>query len=227
MHRSIHDSLFRNLFLLCSIFALLGCATTRFTRRATDVAASPSPAVTIAQQQSDAISRPTSKPYTGELSIFEDPKRDERLQPNRIMDILGIKEGSSVADIGAGSGWFTVRAAQRVGNGGIVYAVDINSDYLKYIDDRARREGFSNIRTILGKEDDPLLPAKSIDAVLLLKTYHEVAQPIRLLKRTREAMRAGALLGIIDRNGKGDDHGLDKDVVIKEAERAGFLLVNL
>jgi len=84
----------------------------------------------------------------------------------------------------------------------------------------------ANIRVILGKEDDPLLPAKTVDAVLLLKTYHEVAQPIRLLKRTREAMRTGALLGIIDRNGKGDDHGLDKEVVIKEAARAGFVLAN-
>ena len=229
MRRSTHNSLFRNLFLFCSIFALLGCATSQFTRRDSKVSTSPSPVTQVqsAQEQSDAINRPTSKPYTGELSIFEDPKRDENLQPNRIMDILGIKEGSTVADIGAGSGWFTVRAARRVGNGGVVYAIDINSDYLKYIEDRARRESFSNIRTILGKEDDPLLPPKSIDAVLLLKTYHEVAQPIRLLKRTREAMRAGALLGIIDRNGKGDDHGLDKDVVIKEAERAGFLLVNL
>jgi predicted methyltransferase len=228
MRRFIHSSLFRNLFLFCSIFALLGCATTQFTRRATNLAASPSPAAAVeyAQEQADEINRPTSKPYTGELSIFEDPKRDENLQPNRIMDILGIKEGSSFADIGAGSGWFTVRAARRVGNAGIVYAVEINSAYLKYIDDRARRESLPNIRTILGKEDDPLLPAKSIDAVLLLKTYHELAQPIRLLKRTQEAMRAGALLGIIDRNGKGDDHGIDKEVVIKESERAGFVLVN-
>ncbi|HEY2971908.1 MAG TPA: methyltransferase domain-containing protein [Pyrinomonadaceae bacterium] len=228
MRRFIHSSLFRNLFLFCSIFALLGCATTQFTRRATNLAASPSPAAAVeyAQEQADGINRPTSKPYTGELSIFEDPKRDENLQPNRIMDILGIKEDSSFADIGAGSGWFTVRAARRVGNAGIVYAVDINSAYLKYIDDRARRESLPNIRTILGKEDDPLLPAKSIDAVLLLKTYHELAQPIRLLKRTQEAMRAGALLGIIDRNGKGDDHGIDKEVVIKESERAGFVLVN-
>src|SRR5437016_1076578 len=217
-----HTFLFRNLFLVCSIFALLGCATSQFSRRATNVAASPTPATTVGtpQEQSDAISRPTSKPYTGELSIFEDPKRDERLQPNRIMDILGVKEGSNVADIGAGSGWFTVRAARRVGNGGIVYAVDINRDYLDYIENRSKREGLANIRAILGKEDDPLLPAKSVDAVLLLKTYHEVAQPIRLLKRVREAMRSGALLGIIDRNGKGDDHGLDKELVIKEVERA-------
>src|SRR5438105_1693872 len=228
MRRFTRNSLVRNLFLFCLIFALLGCATTRFTKRVGDAAASPSPTTTaeIPQEQSDAINRPTSKPYTGELSIFEDPKRDENLQPNRIMDILGIKEGSTVADIGAGSGWFTVRAARRVGNGGIVYAVDINRDYLDYIETRSKREGLANIRVILGKDDDPLLPAKSVDAVLLLKTYHEVAQPIRLLKRTRESMRTGALLGIIDRNGKGDDHGLDKEVVIKEAARAGFVLVN-
>src|SRR5712691_10436338 len=172
MRRFTHNSLLRNLFLFCSIFALLGCATSQFTRRDTNVSASPSPATQAesAQDQSDAINRPTSKPYTGELSIFEDPKRDEKLQPNRIMDILGIKEGSNVADIGAGSGWFTVRAAQRVGNGGTVYAVDINRDYLDYIDKRAKRENLANIRVVLGKDDDPLLPEKSVDAVLLLKT---------------------------------------------------------
>jgi len=227
MRRSLHNLLLRDLLFFVSVLAL-GCATSQFTRRNTNVSASPSPVTRVesAQEQSDTINRPTSKPYTGELSIFEDPKRDEKLQPDRIMDILGIKQGSNVADIGAGSGWFTVRAARRVGNGGIVYAVDINRDYLDYIENRSKRESLANIRVILGKEDDPLLPEKSIDAVLLLKTYHEVAQPIRLLKRTREAMRSGALLGIIDRNGKGDDHGLDKDVVIKEAGRAGFVLVN-
>jgi predicted methyltransferase len=227
MRRSIQDFLLRNLLFFVAALAL-GCATTQSTRRATNAAAAPSPVATFesAQEQSDAINRPTSKPYTGDLSIFDDPQRDQKLQVNRVMDILGIKEGSSVADIGAGSGWFTVRAARRVGNGGIVYAVDINRDYLDYIEKRAKRENLANIRVILGKEEDPLLPAKSLDAVLLLKTYHEVAQPVRLLKRTREAMRARALLGIIDRNGKGDDHGLDKEVVIKEAERAGFVLVN-
>jgi len=227
--RSIADFLLFNLFLFVSALVLPGCNTASQSRQVSitaQVSPSPTPILGNAQDQSDAINRPTSKPYTGELSIFEDPKRDEKLQPNRIMDILGVKEGSNVADIGAGSGWFTVRAARRVGNGGIVYAVDINRDYLDYIENRSKREGLANIRVILGKEDDPLLPAKGVDAVLLLKTYHEVAQPIRLLKRVREAMRAGALLGIIDRNGKGDDHGLDKELVIKEAERAGFVLVN-
>ena len=224
--RSAARDLFLRHLLLFLVLVLFGCATTRYTNRTTNLAASRSPAVATGQDQSDAINRPTSKPYTGELSIFEDPKRDERLQPNRIMDILGIKEGSTVADVGAGSGWFTVRAARRVGTGGAVYAVDINRDYLDYIDKRAKRESLINVHIVLGKEDDPLLAEKSVDAVLLLKTYHEIAQPIRLLKQTRKAMRAGALLGIIDRNGKGDDHGLDKEVVIEEARRAGFVLVN-
>src|SRR5690349_6477304 len=90
------DLLLCNL-LLFLVLALPGCATTHYPNRTTNLVASPSPPVATGQDQSDAINRPTSKPYTGELSIFEDPKRDERLQPNRIMDILGIKEGSSVA----------------------------------------------------------------------------------------------------------------------------------
>ena len=71
-------------------------------------------------------SRPTSTPYSGDLSIFEYPDRDKKLQIERVMDLLGIREGKSVADIGAGSGWFTVRAARRVGPKGVVYAEDIN-----------------------------------------------------------------------------------------------------
>jgi len=187
------------------------------------------PVSRAAQSQSttDArrVTRPTSKPYTGDLSIFEDPERAQRLQINRVMDLLKITEGSCVADIGAGSGWFTVRAARRVGEKGRVYAVEINRDYLKYIEERAADEKLANIHTVLGKEDDPMLPANSLDAVLILKTYHEIAQPILLLAHLREAMRAGALLGIIDKNGNGKDHGISQRVLIKEAEEAGFSLV--
>ena len=173
----------------------------------------------------DNINRPTSEPYRGDLSIFEDPKRDENLQINRVMDILGIKQGSNVADIGAGSGWFSVRAARRVGAKGIIYADEINQDYLNYIGDRAKKENLANIKTVLGKEDDPNLPEKSVDAVLILKTYHEIQQPIRLLKNLQKSLHPNARLGIIDRNGKGDDHGLDREVVVKEAAQAGFKLV--
>src|SRR5712675_3750469 len=104
-----------------------------------------------ATQQSEH--RKTSEPYTGDLSIFDSPGRDERLQINRVMDILGIAPGKTVADIGAGSGWFTVRAARRVGESGVVYAVDINPASTRYVSERARKEQLRNVKTILGKED--------------------------------------------------------------------------
>src|SRR6476620_4973624 len=84
--------------------------------------------------------RPTSTPYTGDLSIFDSPGREQKLQINRVMDILGIQPGKGVADIGAGSGWFTVLAARRVGASGTVYAVDINPEAIHHIDERARNE---------------------------------------------------------------------------------------
>jgi SAM-dependent methyltransferase len=168
--------------------------------------------------------RKTSEPYTGDLSIFDSPGRDERLQIDRVMDILGITSGKSVADIGAGSGWFTVRAAKRVGDAGIVYAVDINPDAIRYIDSRTQKENLRNIRTILGKPDNPLLPA-IVDAVLLLKTYHEVAQPVALLRNLRPSLRAGSKVGVIDRNGNGENHGVARAVVIREATEAGYQLL--
>jgi ubiquinone/menaquinone biosynthesis C-methylase UbiE len=168
--------------------------------------------------------RKTSEPYTGDLSIFESARREERLQINRVMDLLGIREGKSVADIGAGSGWFTVRAAKRVGQTGAVYAVDINPEAIHYIGERVAKEHVSNVKTILSKPDDPLLPKDSVDAALLLKTYHEVAQPVELLRTLRPALRRGAKVGIIDRNGNGEDHGVDSDVVIREAKQAGYQL---
>ena len=168
--------------------------------------------------------RKTSKPYTGDLSIFEEKGRDKKLQVERVMDILGIKKGTHVADIGAGSGWFTVRAATRVGNTGIVYAVDINPESITYITQRIQRDGIGNVHTILSTEDDPKLPQSSVDSVLLLKTYHEVAHPVLLLENLRRSLRDGAKIGIIDRNGKGDDHGVSRDVVIKEATQAGYRL---
>ena len=169
--------------------------------------------------------RKTSEPYTGDLSIFDSPGRDGRLQVNRVMDILGITPGKTVADIGAGSGWFTVRAARRVGEAGMVYAVDINPESIRYVGDRAHKEKLRNVKTILGKADDPLLPAGAVDVVLLLKTYHEVAEPVALLRNLRESLRAGARIGIIDRNGNGENHGVGRDVVLHEATQAGYRLL--
>lgn len=182
------------------------------------------PALITAQSAARSAERRTSTPYTGNLSIFDSPGRDERLQVNRVMDLLGIMPGRNVADIGAGSGWFTVRAARRLAGSGTVYAVDISPKAIKCVEQRAKREQLHNIKTILSKPNDPQLPADSVDAVLLLKTYHEIANPIALLSNLRLSLKPGAKIGIIDRNGNGENHGVSKDVVIREAAQAGYEL---
>ena len=207
--------------LLLSLFLLLILPSYRTVQTSgldAQSAVSPTPAA------ADNINRPTSDPYTGDLSIFEAPERAKNLQIERVMDILKISGPKTVADIGAGSGWFTVRAARRVGENGRVFAVEINQSYIDHITARAKQENLGNIVGILGTPNDPMLPKDSIDAVLILKTYHEIAEPVRLMKNLRSALHKDALVGIIDRNGNGADHGLNKETVIAEAKLAGFSL---
>jgi ubiquinone/menaquinone biosynthesis C-methylase UbiE len=165
---------------------------------------------------------PTSTPYAGDLSIFEGPGRDQRLQIDHVMDLLQLKPGSTIADIGAGGGWFSVRAARRVAPNGRVIAEDINSKAIAYIQQRAQREHLANIEPLLGTTDDPKLAPNSLDAALMLKVYHEIAHPQLVLANLRTALKLGARFGIIDRNGNGANHGLNEPTVRAEVERAGF-----
>ncbi len=168
--------------------------------------------------------RPTSTPYAGDLSIFETPGRDQRLQIDRVMDLLKITPGKSVADIGAGSGWFTVRAARRVGSAGTVYAEDINPQAIQHIEQRVQAEKLANVKTVHGTPDDTKLAPGSVDAVFLLKVYHEIARPVAVMQQLRAALKPGGSVGIIDRNGNGADHGLDRAVVVQEMSDAGYRL---
>jgi predicted methyltransferase len=169
-----------------------------------------------------APSHPTSTPYAGDLSIFEEPGREQRLQIDRVMDLLHIKPGSTVADIGAGGGWFSVRAARRVAPNGRVIAEEINPKAIASIQQRAKREHLINIETLLGTPDDPKLAPGSLDAALMLKVYHEIAHPPLVLASLRAALKPGARFGIIDRHGNGADHGLNEPIVRAEVEAAGF-----
>lgn len=185
--------------------------------------------VALAQSAASAPTheqRKTSTPYTGDLSIFDSPGREQRLQIDRVMDLLGIVPGKNVADIGAGSGWFTTLAAKRVTDSGKVLAVDINPEAADYIKKRATKEGLHNVQTIVSKPDDPQLPPSSADAVLILKTYHEFENPVALMRNLKPALKPGAKVGIIDRNGNGEDHGVNKDVVVREMSEAGYKLLN-
>jgi ubiquinone/menaquinone biosynthesis C-methylase UbiE len=165
---------------------------------------------------------PTSTPYAGDFRTFEKPGRDQRLQIDHVMDLLQLKPGSTIADIGAGGGWFSVRAARRVAPDGRVIAEDINPKAVAYIQERAHREDLANIEPLVGTPDDPKLEPNSLDAALMLKVYHEIARPQLVLANLRAALKPGARFGIIDRNGNGADHGLNEPIVRAEVERAGF-----
>jgi len=135
------------------------------------------------------------------LSCLEDRDRDKKLQVERVMDILEIKEGPRVADIGAGSGWFTVRAAKRVGNSELSTpstSIQIRSPISISV---SAATAFTTFRGILSVEDDPKLPKNRVDSVLLLKSYHEVApsrastgEPARLI--TDRLQRSALLIAM-------------------------------
>jgi len=105
-----------------------------------------------------------------------------------------------------------------------VLAEDINPLAIEHIGKRARTEDLTNIRTVLGRPDDPMLPPESVDAVLLLKVYHEIAHPVDFMKKLRPALHPGGRIGIIDKNGNDSNHGVNHAIVEKEMGEAGFRL---
>lgn len=165
-----------------------------------------------------------------DLGELEGPDRDEWQSPDRIMDALGVGEGVVVADLGAGSGWFTIRLAGRVGPNGLVYAEDIQSQMIDSIDRRVKRLGLTNVRTVLGRPNDPRLPPASVDAVLIVDSYHEMAQPVALLKNVARSLKPNGRIGIVNFTKDGGGPGpavedrVDPERVIADARAAGLAL---
>ena len=166
-----------------------------------------------------------------DLGLLEGPDRSLWQKPDEIMDALNIADGSTVADVGAGAGWFTVRLARRVGPNGRVYAEDIQQPMLDAIDYRVRREGLGNVETRLGQPEDPRLPA-GLDAVLIVDVYAEVVDPVSLLTDVAAALKPQGRLGIVDwtKEGGGPGPPMEQRVeaaqVISEAEAAGLTLLS-
>jgi SAM-dependent methyltransferase len=168
-------------------------------------------------------------PY--DLGLLEGPDRDLWQLPDQIMDALGIAEGSLVADIGAGGGWFTIRLARRVGASGLVYAEDIQPQMLEATMRRVAREGLGNVRRVLGTAEDPRLPAGALDAVLIVDTYHELDDPDSMLRNIAKALKPQGRVGVVDfkLDGLGPGPALedrvDPEQVVRDAEAAGLRLV--
>ncbi len=166
-----------------------------------------------------------------DLGLLEGPDRDAWQRPGRIMDALGIADGSVVADLGAGGGWFTIRLARRVGPNGLVYAEDVQRAMIESIERRVQREGLRNVRTVLGRDDDPRLTGETLDAALMVDAYHEVQDRVTFLRNVRKALKPRGRLGIVDfrKDGLGPGPPLDDRIepaaVIADAEAAGLRLL--
>ena len=164
------------------------------------------------------------------LGMLEGPDREAWQQPEQIMDALGIGDGSVVADLGAGGGWFTVRLAKRVGPNGLVYAEDIQPQMIEAIQRRVQREGLRNVETVLGSADHPSLPRERLDAALMVETLYEVEDRQSLLSNVLAALKPGGRLGIVEYKTDGGGPGPSADQriaaaeVIRAAEAAGFRL---
>jgi ubiquinone/menaquinone biosynthesis C-methylase UbiE len=162
--------------------------------------------------------------------IFDDPKRDAWQKPRELVAALGLAPGQTVADLGAGSGYFSRYLAERVGPGGTVLAVDIEPTLVTHLRERAVREGNANVVPILASPDNPRLPNAGVDLILIVDTFHHFDHRTQYLPQLRRALRAGGRIGIVDwksgelPEGPPPDHKLARERVIEEMRAAGFAL---
>jgi ubiquinone/menaquinone biosynthesis C-methylase UbiE len=150
--------------------------------------------------------------------------RDRLKEAEQVMDAADVRAGMTVADIGAGDGYYTVRLAMRVGASGRVLAQDIMPEAIERLADRVARERLDNVSLKLGAEDDPRLPADSFDRVFMVHMYHEIAEPYAFLWRLRESLRAGGEVVVVDANRPVSQHGMPVRQLLCEFEVLGYKL---
>lgn len=162
---------------------------------------------------------------------WDDPKRDEWQKPGLIWQMLGLEAGSSVADLGAGTGYLTRLFSLLAEEEGKVYAVDVEPKMLEYI--RNRQDiPFDNVETILADPGDPKLPPASVDAVVILNTWHHLPDRTRYLRKLAPALRRGARVAVVDWRagelpmGPPPEMKLSRDEVVAEFEKAGWELTS-
>ena len=157
-------------------------------------------------------------------------ERTQEEEPDVALDAIKLVVGSTVADVGAGSGYMTVRMAKRVGPTGKVYANDIQPQMLSMLRQRLDREKIANVELVLGGYDDPKLPANAIDLILMVDVYHEFSEPQKMLRRMRDSLRTGARLVLFEYRKEDPsipirpDHKMSVAEAKMEVEAEGFTL---
>jgi len=181
-----------------------------------------------------AINRPYQDPeFSQWVERFERPGREVYDRRTAIVAATGVKAGMQVADIGAGTGLFTLLFAQQVGNNGKVYAVDISKTFITHIEQRARETRLNNVTGIVSTQQETRLPPDSVNLAFICDTYHHFEQPQSMLASIHRALKSGGTLVVIDFQrieGESSNWVLGhvragKEQVIREIEAAGFRLV--
>nr|WP_247713623.1 methyltransferase domain-containing protein [Qipengyuania sphaerica] len=170
-----------------------------------------------------APDRPVSEVTSSQFSTED--QRDSRGEAQTVMELAEIEEGMTVADIGAGNGYYTVRLAARVGEAGRVLAQDIDPEALDRLGRRVERYRLDNVSIRRGEFADPRLPANSFDRIFLVHMYHEIEQPYEFLWRMWPALRAEGQVVVVDVDRPTDAHGIDPLLLSCEFERVGYELV--
>ncbi len=199
-------------------FVLMACAVL--------VACSPAaetPAAPAAQRAPGGFPLP-DRPVAGIVAPewSSGPDRDAADESGQLIRGLEIAPGMRVADIGAGSGYHTLRLSPAVGPTGIVYAEDIVEAYISGLRREAARRGLTNVRIVVGTPDDPKLPPKAIDRAVLVHMYHEVENPYALLWNLASALKPGARVGVIDLDRGPASHGMAPAMLKCEFEAVGY-----
>lgn len=162
---------------------------------------------------------------------LERPEREAREQPEKVLDLLGVGAGTTVADVGAGTGYFTVRLARRVGADGLVIATDVQPEMLRIIDARVSEQGLTNVQLVRGSSHAAELPARCCDLVLLVDVYHELVDPPAVMAGVRRALRPTGRLALVEYRGEDPDvpvkaeHAMTLATIRHELEPMGFAFV--
>jgi protein-L-isoaspartate O-methyltransferase len=170
-----------------------------------------------------AADRPVPESGSGRYS--NEVVRDSRGEATKVMDLANIRPGMTVADLGAGEGYYTVRLAERVGEDGRVLAQDIDRSVLERLGERVEREGLSNISIKLGKQDDPQLPIDSFDRIFLVHVYHQVSEPYAFLYRMWPALAEGGEVIVVEADRPTHAQGIPPPLLFCEFEAVGYHLV--
>jgi len=156
----------------------------------------------------------------------DDSRRDERLQPERVMDAIGIRPGMVVGEAGAGRGYFTFKLARRVGPTGKVYANDIDREALDHVRQVCRDEGIGNIETVVGEVEDPLFPVSGLELVMLVYALHDFSRPVAFLQNLKKYLKPNGTVVILDQDpeSSGDNHFLARQRLVELLTESGYEL---